>query len=134
VDNIIYDPLEQRINFIDLHRSRHMDYVQDVSVLMVSIYRLRVLDAPMRANMMQAILTFYRMARNFARKQQDDSFELRLTLGLARSFATSTRFILDKAMADRMMLRSRYLMELVLKVNPASAGDFHLPVKDIFVD
>ena len=46
VDNIIYDPLEKKINFIDLHRSRYMDYVQDVSVFMVSNYRLQIFDAP----------------------------------------------------------------------------------------
>ena len=41
VDNIIYDPGEQKINYIDLHRSCYMDYVQDVSVLWVSYYRLQ---------------------------------------------------------------------------------------------
>ncbi|MES9888621.1 MAG: PhoU domain-containing protein, partial [Candidatus Sedimenticola sp. 6PFRAG1] len=53
VDNIIYDPMEQRINFIDLHRSRYMDYVQDVSVFMVSNYRLQILDVPLRRRIMK---------------------------------------------------------------------------------
>lgn len=134
VDNIIYDPLERRINFIDLHRSRHMDYVQDVSVFMVSIYRLRILDAPARRGMMGVILDFYAMARRFARKRDDETFELRLALGLARSFATSTRFILDEALSRRMFLRSRYLMELVLQTDPAEQAGFRLPMKEIFVD
>ena len=32
VDNVIYDPLADRVHFIDLHRSDQMDYVQDISV------------------------------------------------------------------------------------------------------
>ena len=39
LDNIIYEPEKKQINYIDLHRSRYMDYVQDISVLMVYNYR-----------------------------------------------------------------------------------------------
>ena len=46
---MIYDPLDKKVRFIDLHRSRYQDYVQDVSVFMVSNYRLQVLDAGTRA-------------------------------------------------------------------------------------
>ena len=60
VDNIIFDPMEKRINFIDLHRSRYMDYVQDVSVFMVSNYRLQVLDARIRRRIMNVAIEFYR--------------------------------------------------------------------------
>lgn len=133
VDNIIYDPMEQRINFIDLHRSRYMDYVQDVSVFMVSNYRLQILDAPRRRRIMKVARDFYRMTRRYAKKMDDDSFELRLGLGLARSFATSTRFILDKSLARNMFLRARYLIEQVLAVDPKKPGKFKLPLKEIFV-
>ncbi len=134
VDNIIYDPLEKRINFIDLHRSRYMDYVQDVSVFMVSNYRLQILDAPLRRRIMQLAKEFYTVARKFAQQQGDEVFDLRLALGLARSFATSTRFILDKSLARRMFLRARYLIEQVLAVEPQRAADYRIPVKEIFVD
>jgi len=133
VDNIIYDPMEQRINFIDLHRSRYMDYVQDVSVFMVSNYRLQILDAPLRRRIMTVAKDFYAMARRYAAKAGDETFELRLALGLARSFATSTRFILDKSLAHSMFLRARFLIEQVLAADPKKAGSFKIPVKEIFV-
>ncbi len=134
VDNIIYDPLEKRINFIDLHRSRYMDYVQDVSVFMVSNYRLQILDPPLRRRIMQLAQEFYVFARKFARQEGDETFELRLALGLARSFATSTRFILDKSLAQRMFLRARYLLERVLAVDRRRAAGFRVPIREIFVE
>lgn len=133
VDNIIYDPMEQRINFIDLHRSRYMDYVQDVSVFMVSNYRLQILDAPLRSRIMKLAIDFYHIARRYAEQRGDGTFELRLALGLARSFATSTRFILDKSLARSMFLRARYLLEQVLATAPQDAVAYKVPVKEIFV-
>jgi aminoglycoside phosphotransferase len=133
VDNIIYDPLEKKINFIDLHRSRYMDYVQDVSVFMVSNYRLQIFDAPLRRRIMILTQDFYRFAAAFARKSGDKTFELRLALGLARSFATSTRFILDKSLARAMFLRARYLLEQVLAADLKKPASFRVPVKEIFI-
>ncbi|HDN69421.1 MAG TPA: hypothetical protein ENG26_02445, partial [Gammaproteobacteria bacterium] len=133
VDNIIYDPLEKKINFIDLHRSRYMDYVQDVSVFMVSNYRLQIFDAPLRRRIMILTQDFYRFAAAFARKSGDKTFELRLALGLARSFATSTRFILDKSLARAMFLRARYLLEQVLAADLKNPASFRVPVKEIFI-
>lgn len=133
VDNIIYDPLEKKINFIDLHRSRYMDYVQDVSVFMVSNYRLQIFDAPLRRRIMMLTRDFYRFAAAFSRKSGDTTFELRLALGLARSFATSTRFILDKSLARAMFLRARYLLELVLAADLKDPASFRVPVKEIFI-
>lgn len=134
VDNIIYDPGENRIHFIDLHRSRYMDYVQDVSVFMVSNYRLQVLDRDTRRRIMNVSLEFHKSARSFARKQGDDTFEYRLALGLARSFASSTRFIFDKSHARRMWLRARYLIEQALACPPGDEARFRLPMKELFVD
>ncbi|MDX1698014.1 MAG: aminoglycoside phosphotransferase family protein, partial [Thiohalobacterales bacterium] len=133
VDNIIYDPVDRKISFIDLHRSRYLDYVQDISVFMVSNYRLQVFDARMRRRILELVYDFYRFASRYARKSGDETFELRLALGLARSFATSTRFILDKSLAGAMFMRSRYLIERVLATAPAEAGSFRIPVREIFV-
>ncbi|MBD2857480.1 phosphotransferase [Spongiibacter sp. KMU-158] len=133
VDNIIYDPLEKRVNFIDLHRSRYMDYVQDVSVFMVSNYRLQILDAPLRRRILKLAMDFYKQSKRYAVKNGDDSFDLRLALGLARSFATSTRFILDKSLARSMFHRARYLMELARTADLKKPSDFQLPIKEIFV-
>ncbi len=132
VDNIIYDPVERRINFIDLHRSRYMDYVQDVSVFMVSNYRLQILDLSLRRRMMAVARNVHSLAHQFAAQNNDDSFELRLAFGLARSFTSSTRFILDKSHARSMFLRARHLLELALSTPPESAADFKLPIKEIF--
>lgn len=134
VDNIIYDPAEKQINFIDLHRSRYMDYVQDVSVFMVSTYRLQILDARLRERILSLAQDFHQFAAGFAGKAGDDTFEFRLALGLARSFATSTRFILDKSMAGAMYMRARYLIDRVLETDPSRAAGFRLPIEEIFVD
>lgn len=132
-DNIIYDPLEKKINFIDLHRSCYMDYVQDVSVFMVSNYRLQVLDRKLRQRVLELTLNFYQFAADFAEKSGDISFEQRLALGLARSFATSTRFILDQSLANAMFLRSRYLIEQLLNLDKQQDFDYKVPIQEIFV-
>ena len=133
VDNIIYDPVEKRINFIDLHRSRYMDYVQDVSVFMVSNYRLQILDATLRQRILQQTRDFYRFSAGYAKQAGDKTFEVRLALGLARSFVTSTRFILDKSLARAMFMRSRYLLEQVLATDPKQVKSFRVPIREIFV-
>jgi len=133
VDNVIYDPIERRINFIDLHRSCYGDYVQDVSVFMVSNYRLQVIDPQKRRRMCLIAQRFHDTADEHAVVAGDDSFELRLALGLARSFATSTRFTLDKSLAQAMLLRSRYLLEQVLETDPKRASEFRAPIREVFV-
>ncbi|MDF1692485.1 MAG: PhoU domain-containing protein [Zhongshania sp.] len=132
IDNIIYDPLEQRINFIDLHRSRYTDYVQDISVFMVSNYRLQILDVEHRQRILGVAMAFYESSRRYAVEHQDHSFDLRLTLGLARSFVSSTRFILDKSLARSMFLRARYLLEQLLALDPKQTAGYTLAIKDIF--
>ncbi|MDQ6950874.1 MAG: phosphotransferase [Mariprofundales bacterium] len=132
VDNILYDPQREKIHFIDLHRATQMDLVQDVSVFMVSNYRLQVFDAPVRRRIRKQVADFYAIARKFANKEHDDTFELRLALGLARSFATSTRFILDRAMAKQMFLRAHYLLELVVACDVTKPKQFRLPIKELF--
>jgi hypothetical protein len=110
-----------------------MDYVQDVSVFMVSNYRLKILDLPQRRRILQLTRDFYHFAAEFADKAGDQTFELRLALGLARSFVTSTRFILDKYLARAMFMRSRYLLERVLAAGPGMEKSFRVPVREIFV-
>ncbi len=133
IDNIIYDPVERHINFIDLHRSRHMDYVQDIAVFMVSNYRLQVLDPPLRRRIVETILRFYNFASDYAAKAGDRQFEVRLALGLARSMMSSTRFILDRDMANTMYQRGRYLLERVVETPPNQLQSFTLPIEEIFI-
>ncbi len=101
---------------------------------MVSNYRLRILDARVRRRIMALARDFYRFARAYARKQGDATFEIRLALGLARSFATSTRFILDKSLSRRMYLRARYLLEQLVALEPAQVSRYRVPVDRLFVD
>ena len=132
IDNILYDSENRQLRYVDLHRSRYMDYVQDVSVFMVSNYRLQVLDRKIRRRIAAVICSFYRIAAEFADKNCDKSFELRLALGLVRSLATSTRFILDRDLARGMFLRSRYLLEQLVNLEPESYNEYRVPVEEIF--
>ncbi|WP_163846956.1 aminoglycoside phosphotransferase family protein [Pseudooceanicola aestuarii] len=134
LDNVIYDPAAGKIRFIDLHRSRYMDYVQDVSVFMVSNYRLQVVDAATRVRIAGVVTDMHQVAAKFARRQKDPGFEYRLALGLARSFASSTRFVLDRDHAGRMMLRARYILEKALAVPPGKEARFKLPIRMLFSD
>ncbi len=132
IDNIIYDAHNRQLRYVDLHRSRYMDYVQDVSVFMVSNYRLQVLDPRIRRRIAAVISNFYRIAAEFAASNGDKDFELRLAFGLVRSLATSTRFILDRRLARGMFLRARYLLEQLVKLEPDAYMDYRVPVEEIF--
>ena len=132
VDNIIFDMESDKIRFIDLHRSCYMDYVQDIAVFMVSNYRLQVLDKQTRERITKVALAIYKFASSFASKHGDNSFDVRLALGLARSFITSTRFILDKALAKKMYFRGIYLLERVGELNEKNMQNFRLPIRELF--
>ncbi|MET0043520.1 MAG: phosphotransferase, partial [Candidatus Thiodiazotropha sp. 6PLUC3] len=133
IDNIIYDPEEKRINFIDLHRSRYMDYLQDVTVFMVSNYRLQAFDPRVRQRIAALCQGIYLFARAYARKVNDETFEIRLALGLIRSFASSTRFILDKSLSRAMFYRAVYLMEQLLVTTSKPKRQFKVPIQEIFI-
>lgn len=137
LDNIIFDPDSRKIRFIDLHRSTYQDYTQDVSVFMVSTYRQQVFNKRSRQRIQHAALSMYDFAAGFADKHNDPTFKVRLALGLARSFITSTRFILDRTLARNMMMRGTYILDRLAEVPTGkklnkSAADFSLPLKELF--
>ena len=132
VDNVIFNDDQDALHFIDLGRSRRMDYVQDVSVFLVSNHRLQVFRAPVRKRIAHVVGRFTEFTRGFAKKHGDTTFEARLALGLARSLATSTRFMLDKNRAKAMFLRSRYLLERILK-HEGDLSSFVIP-KEALLD
>ena len=78
------------------------------------------------------IYNFYRIAAEFAKKNNDRTFELRLAFGLVRSLATSTRFILDRNLARGMFLRARYLLEQIVKLEPEDYKNYRVPVEELF--
>jgi len=134
VDNVIYDPSDDSVRFIDLHRSRMMDYVQDISVFIVSHFRLQFLETPVRRRINSTILRFHDFARRHAETLGDTSFHQRLALGVARSLATSTRFVLDPQLARSMFLRSRYILERVTELHGRGrAIDFQL-TREVLID
>ncbi len=114
-DNVIVNLAQRRVHLIDLHRSRPFDYLQDVSVFIVSNFRLKIFDSAPRRRLDQISREFFRFARGFAEAHQDTSFHARLALGLARSLLTSTRFDMDPDFSRSMMLRARYLIERLLE-------------------
>lgn len=134
VDNLIYDAVDKKMRFIDLHRSGYQDYAQDISVLMISIYRLQVVEGEARSLMMDAIHQIYHFAQRFAKRQKDSYFEIRLAAGLARSFASSIRFIYDQRLAGRMHQRAMYLLESLDSLKPESERRYKIPLEVLFVE
>ena len=134
LDNILFTPKTKKIQFIDLHRSTYQDYIQDVSVFMISNYRLQVMDPALRLRLGKQACDMYKIAKSYAMEHDDKWFEWRLALGLARSFVTSTRFIMDKTLAKRMFLRSHFILRLLLLANNQKPNSLALPIKELFSD
>ena len=111
VNNIVYDHSRERIHFIDLYRSRRADVVQDISVFLVSNFRLPVMEHNLRERIASVSQSFFQFACDYAAAKEDATFQARLCLALARSFFTSTRFELAPNFAKEMFLRGHYLME-----------------------
>ena len=134
VDNVIYDPGAESVRFIDLHRSRMMDYVQDISVFLVSHFRLQYLETPVRRRINSTILRFHDFARNYAAQIGDTTFDQRLALGVARSLCTSTRFVLDRELARSMFLRARYVLERFSELHRAGRSQDYQLTREVLVD
>ena len=125
-NNVVYTNADERIKFIDLYRSRDFDYIQDVSVFLISGFRMPVFDRPIRNKINSVISRFYCFAEEFAQEQNDYTWQARLALALARSFYTSTRFEFNYAFSKEMFNRSMFLLEKVSRFN-AKWKDFILP-------
>lgn len=127
IDNVIYNDEDQSVHFVDLHRSRETDYAQDVSVFIVSNFRLQVEDAAVIGRINKVIEQSCKIASEFAATNDDRTFEARLTLGLIRSLATSTRFELEEKFAKSMYLRAIFLLEKVIEHDGRPWEEFRLP-------
>ena len=115
IDNVIFDASDGSVHFIDLHRSGEMDYVQDVSVFLVSIFRIPTLGRERRELQERLLRTVLAFAREFARSAGDDTFDARLALGMARSLATSTRFEFQRSFARDMFQRAEFLLRCLVR-------------------
>ncbi|MGD8564315.1 MAG: PhoU domain-containing protein [Desulfarculaceae bacterium] len=127
LNNIIYNSGQQRVHFIDLHRSRHTDYVQDVSVFLVSNFRLPVFEREIRERIWATTSSFTRFVEKFARLTGDATFPARLALGLSRSLFSSSRFEMKQEFARNMFQRSVYLLEKLLEHQGRPWEQFKIP-------
>jgi len=127
VNNVVYNNQAQRIHFIDLHRSRDFDYIQDVSVFLVSNFRIPVFESKFRGRIHWIMAEFLQQAAEFAGRHQDRTFAVRMALALARSFYTSTRFELNYQFAKEMFLRAHLLMEKIIHHQGRPWEEFQLP-------
>lgn len=134
LDNILFDRSSRQVFFIDLHRSGYHDWVQDLSTLMISIYRLpnNVKHTETTYFRLQLAQYIYAAGRRFAKRHSDKHFDARLACGLARGFATSTRFIADSKKARDMVLRSRYLLETLTSLNQRKIAHYRVPVNRLY--
>jgi len=129
INNVIYNHIDQRIHFIDLHRSQHADFVQDISVFLVSNFRLPSFEPQLRERIFETIDSVYAFAKTFALAHDDHGFDIRLGLGVARSLYTSTRFELNRDFARDMYHRSIYLMERLVELRSGEDGAFTFPLE-----
>ncbi|MDR2302634.1 MAG: phosphotransferase [Deltaproteobacteria bacterium] len=138
LSNLLFNPDNQKLTFVDIYRSRETDYLQDVSVMLVSIVRLPVTTYQSRLRLYQVARMAESMVRAFAKEENDETYKARLAFGLARSFVTSTRFVLDDRLAEQMVSRARYLWEKIISHRSKNLGwadfNFSLEILEIYVD
>jgi len=127
VDNLLYDPIENKINFIDLHRSRYADYVQDLSTLIVSAYRIMNFHPKVRQLISELMQQTYQFGAQYAAQTKDTSYPIRMALGLARNYLTSTRFTLDETHAQKMYQKGQELLQQVTQLNKTQRKDYQIP-------
>jgi phosphate uptake regulator/aminoglycoside phosphotransferase len=127
LDNVIFNDTTGSVHFVDLHRSTRMDYTQDVSVFLVSNFRVPEFRPRRRAQINRVIEQQLEWARGFASQQGDTTFEARLALGLVRSLVTSTRFDIRRSFAEEMLMRGLYLLERLSGVQNGTFETFQLP-------
>ncbi|MDP3426194.1 MAG: PhoU family transcriptional regulator, partial [Humidesulfovibrio sp.] len=132
VNNVVYNHQKQRLHYLDVHRSREQDYVQDVSVFLISNYRMPVFEPHLRERIDWAIAEFLQFATQFAARSGDTTFEARMALALARSLYTSSRFELNYAFSCEMYLRAHYLLEQMAAHQGRPWQDFRLPGQILF--
>lgn len=112
-DNFIYNQDVDELYFIDLHRSKYSDYCQDISVFLVSNYRVPAFERNTRIRLNKINSQMFDFGNEFALSRGDETFQARLAFGLARSFITSTRFAMRKEFAKSMYVRANYILDKI---------------------
>lgn len=133
IDNIICDIYNREIYFIDVHRSGYNDYIQDICIFIISNFRLPVFNREIRDNINFTITKIYDFARSYSHSVKDMTFDMRFTLGIIRSFLTSTRFQLNDNFARSMYLRAIYLLKKIY-MHEGDFELFHFPKSILYYD
>ena len=116
-NNIIYAAPNERVHFVDVHRSGSGDYAQDIGVFLVSNLRTPLQDEGLATQLTRVNEMVARFASEFANLVGDDHFQTRLTLSQARSFITSARLVTDFEFARGLFLRGVRLLERVARAD-----------------
>ncbi len=127
INNILCNLKEKRVHYIDVHRSEDSDYIQDISVFLVSNFRIPIFKGNIRDNLNDIAARFLAFSRQFAGEHDDSTFEMRLALGLVRSFITSSRFELNSKFAGHMFTRGTYLAKKILYHEERTHAPFRVP-------
>jgi len=128
LNNIFHDRQRNAVRYVDLYRSGRGDYIQDVSVHLVSYFRIPVFDHGTRGRILENILRVQDLAMEFANRRQDTTMEARLTLALARSLITSTRFELRRELATVMFRKAYTMLDSVLEHEGKDWETFTTPI------
>lgn len=116
-NNIVFNTKEDRLKFIDIHRSGYGDYLQDLSVLLVGLRRAPDLSPVVRRRLTAVEDNIVSFARDFASRHGDPHVDVRMRLGFARSFLTSARIVLNPTLAEWLFKQGRLcLQEVVTRV------------------
>jgi phosphate transport system regulatory protein PhoU len=112
-NNVLYHEPTGQVKFIDVHRSRLGDYLQDIGVFMLSMERRPGTAQALHDDFAAVNELVEGFARRFAAEHGDTAFERRLHLSLARSCITSCRVVADSAQSERLLRRGLSLLALV---------------------
>ncbi|MDR1921059.1 MAG: phosphotransferase [Candidatus Adiutrix sp.] len=127
--------LDGAFHFLDLYRSCLSDYVQDLSVMMLSILRLPLSAAADRTRLAAAAGLVWDYAEKFAAENGDETVAARLAFGLARSYLTSARFEARRGAAAQFIAYSRYIWEKLIAHRSSGRPwpDFRLDKKALYL-
>jgi hypothetical protein len=111
-NNIVVDQATGGVVFIDVHRSRYGDYLQDVAVLATSPIRAFPKGATLKG-VKRANDLLLQSAEQFARANRDEHYKLRLRLARARALITSARLQADPRRAEDLFMDGLKLLKKV---------------------
>jgi hypothetical protein len=113
-NNVVYNSEDDALKFIDIHRSRYGDYLQDITVFVVGLRRDPDASPSTRKRLKRVEDLILGEVGRFAEEKGDSQFQRRLLLGLARSHLTSARIILQPAHAEWLFRQGRIHLQKAL--------------------